>query len=477
MDAPFGLSWSEEGLLFGQFGKGIMRVSPDGGTPELIVPIDSGEMVESPQLLPGGKAVMFSVKKADESWDQGQIAVQPLAGGARKTVLQGGAAAVYVPTGHLVYAVASVLFAIPFDAGTQAVRGGAVSILEGLERGFPAAAKMGAATAHFAVSSAGTLVFMPGSRAASAGARFDLGLFDRKGAPQPLGLPPAQYVAPRVSPDGKWAAVQRIGADTDIWIADLAGSTPIRRLTFGGTNRAPVWSGDSQWVIFQSIQNDRDGIFRQRADGSGTAERLTTADSGFVHVPQSASPDGAHLLYTTVKSGAGEYGLWVLSMKDRRSSPFGVAQARSMMEAAFSPDGRWVAYSAGEAPESGNRVTESFVQPFPASGAKYQIPGPTGAAHPVWTTKGDALVTGSASNRDSLIPVATNPNFSFGQPDEIPRGARVGGGPTARRNHDPLPDGRILGVMTLGAGESSGQSAPQVAVVLNWFSDLRQRVR
>ena len=53
----------------------------------------------------------------------------------------------------------------------------------------------------------------------------------------------------------------------------------MQRLTFGGSNRYPVWSRDGRWVAFQS---DRDGdraIFRQAADGSGTAERLTKPEA------------------------------------------------------------------------------------------------------------------------------------------------------------------------------------------------------
>ena len=40
---PMGISWDEDGLLFGQLERGIMRVSADGGTPEVIVDVKSGE--------------------------------------------------------------------------------------------------------------------------------------------------------------------------------------------------------------------------------------------------------------------------------------------------------------------------------------------------------------------------------------------------------------------------------------------------
>ena len=70
IDALFGLRWSEDGIVFGQ-PKGILRVSPDGGTPEVIASAGADEMVEAPQMLPGGRAVLFSVKKIGRRVGQG----------------------------------------------------------------------------------------------------------------------------------------------------------------------------------------------------------------------------------------------------------------------------------------------------------------------------------------------------------------------------------------------------------------------
>ncbi len=39
---PFGISWGPDGILFGQGSKGIMRVSPNGGTPEVLVRVKDG---------------------------------------------------------------------------------------------------------------------------------------------------------------------------------------------------------------------------------------------------------------------------------------------------------------------------------------------------------------------------------------------------------------------------------------------------
>ena len=472
--SPFGVSWNDDGLLFGQYGTGILRVAAEGGEPEVIIQVPEDETADGPQLLPGGN-VLYSVKKVKDDWDQGQIAVQSIAGGPRKVVVNGGAAAVYVPTGHLVYAVGNVLFAVAFDVKRLAVTGGAVSVLEGVNRG--GSGPRGAATAQFVISNTGSLAFVPGTRGVARGRLVDLALFDRTSPAKPLGLRPARYGAPRVSPDGKWAAVeQESETGVDIWLVDLTGTGPIRRLTFGGKNRAPIWLGDS-WVVFQSDDSSGPGLFRQRADGSGTAERLTSAAAGVVHVPQSASPDGTHVLVTIVEGG--RQSLWALSLKDRGLVPFGGVQSPVTLHAAFSPDGRWVAYSTGSAPQ-GNQDwrTAAFVQPFPATGATFQIPGAIGGAtRPVWSRSGDAILVGAGIGRDAAIPVVTAPRFEFGNPEVFPLGARLDSLPDTRRNFDPVADGRLLGLMPSASDPAAANPEPRIAVVLNWFDELRAKVR
>jgi eukaryotic-like serine/threonine-protein kinase len=106
------------------------------------------------------------------------------------------------------------------------------------------------------------------------------------------------YAYPRVSPDGRRVALEsRSDKDTNISIYELSGSSAVRRLTFDGNNRFPVRSADGRRVACQS---DRDGdasIFWQRVDG-GSAERLTKAEPGTAHVPESWSPKGDVFLFS-----------------------------------------------------------------------------------------------------------------------------------------------------------------------------------
>lgn len=293
-------------------------------------------------------------------------------------------------------------------------------------------------------------------------------MFDRKGTPRPLKLKPGSYGSPRVSPDGKSIAFEsEDDKEAVVWIYELAGGTAMRRLTFGGRNRFPIWTPDGQWVTFQSERDGDVAIFRQRADGSaGTAERLTKPESGVTHTPHSWSPDGAHLLFSVEKDQQGE--LWTLSMKDRKQVPFDDVRSMERTEGAFSPDGRWIAYQSRELAASPRQV---FLQPFPATGAKYLV---REGGHPRWSAKGAELSINTGPGQSEAIPVTTTPRVAFGDAVRLSRGLRSEPNPaTNRRNADSMPDGEhVVGVLF---GGSQGGLGSEITVVLNWFDEVRQR--
>lgn len=418
IDFIFGMSWDANGIVFGLGAKGIMRVSPNGGVPEVIAAVASDEIADAPQLLPGGRAVLFSMRKTSETWDKGRIVVQRLDGGARTTVIDGGAAGRYLPTGHLAYAIGGIVLTVPFDADTLSVTGGPVPLIEGVRRGAPSAATgiTTPATAHFTISENGSLAYVPGPVSLGNATQTDLALFDRKGGMQPLKLPPGPYTAPRASRDGRWVAFESSdekGAFISVY--ELSGRSAARRLTFEGSSRAPIWSPDGMWIAYESDRDGASAIFRTRADGSGTPEPLTKPAAGVSQAPQSWSPDGETILFSAQKGTEVDVStLWLLRVKDRNTVRFGEMAAR---EATFSPDGRWVAY--GTRGPGGNQV---FVEPFPRTGAKYLLPRVGG--HPFWSPKGDELITNTSPVRNHATAVFTTPRFAFGQPAEFPRTGR-----------------------------------------------------
>jgi eukaryotic-like serine/threonine-protein kinase len=104
-DSVFGASWaSDDRIFFGQAGKGILRVSANGGTPEAVFTLTSGGFADGPQILPGGEALSFTLalSRTATGWDRAQIVVLLLKSGEKRVVIEGGSDARYVPTGHIV---------------------------------------------------------------------------------------------------------------------------------------------------------------------------------------------------------------------------------------------------------------------------------------------------------------------------------------------------------------------------------------
>ena len=114
---PLGMSWGVDGLVFGQAAKGVMRVSADGGEPELLVPVNEDELALGPQVLPGGRAVLFThasdltnLMRPQESfdrfsidaWNKARVVVESLQTRERTALIEGGSDGRYDPTGHIV---------------------------------------------------------------------------------------------------------------------------------------------------------------------------------------------------------------------------------------------------------------------------------------------------------------------------------------------------------------------------------------
>jgi Tol biopolymer transport system component len=461
-----GMSWDESGIVFGQSG-GVMRVSPNGGTPEVIVPTKEGELPYGPQILPDKETVLFTLAHGTTSdrWEKAQIVVQSLKSGARKILVEGGSDARYLPTGHLVYALGGTLLAVPFNLKRLEVSGGATLVLEGVRRGL---GNVTAAT-QFATSANGSIVYVAGP--ASTSSSQDLALIDRTGTPHPLNLPSDRpYGHPRTSPDGKRVAFAvDDGREAAVWVYDLAGTSAIRRLTFGGNNRFPVWTADGQRVAFQSDREGDAAVFWQRADGAGMAERLTRPDAGASHAPESWSRDD--VLSVVVSQRPSELSLSTFSLRDRKLTTLDGLRSTAVFNSAFSPDGRWLAYVITGVVDARGGV---FVQPFPATGARYQVDDEGRGIYPVWSRDGRELFF-TPPGRLIAVPVKTEKAFEPGKPVSLPRGFLVNGTGTAT-NYDVTPDGRFLGVIDATLPQLGNPTAPQIQVVLNWFEELKQRV-
>ena len=470
-DIPSGASWGTDGtILYGQ-PDGIWQVSENGGEPEHLIPTDpDAERVYGPQRLPGADWVMFTLAPSPgvPLWDEAEIVVESLTSGDRRVLRQGGAMdARYVPTGHLAYAYQNVLYAVPFEVGSMAVVGGPVPVVPGVRIG--ARTAFGSGGAAYAFTKNGTLVYVPGS--ASGTECSTLAWVDQDGGRDIIDLPVGQYAHPRFSPDGQWLALERQdGMRADVWLYDVSGTAALRRLTEGGTNRYPVWSRDGEHVVFQSDRDGDAGIFWQRADGAGSAERLTTPESDTVHIPEAWSPTEDRLAFSAMSGTRVELRLWAL--EDREDERFGDVQSSVPFNTVFSPDGRWVAYTQ----RTGGAAT--YVQSVSAPEARYQIGRDEEAVHhPLWTPDGSRLFYFPGASEAVGVDVTTEPTFSFGRPVPLPGdGLPLNVNSTIPLNHDIAPDGSRFVAVLADTGDETSSTRNEIVLVQNWFEELKARV-
>jgi serine/threonine-protein kinase len=474
VEAVFGMTWDVSGVVFGQSRKGIFRCSSTGSSPEQLVKVKDDETPYRPQILPGGAAVLYTVSKVQDTpsqWDKAQVVVETLPSHQRKVIINGGADARYLPTGHLLYALNGVVFAVVFDPVRQMSRGGSVPVIEGVRR-----APIGTGAAFFETSDTGTLTYLSGP-VGTPRDEWAIATADRMAPPMKMPIAPGPYAHVRASRDGARLAIgSDDGKEAIVWIYDLAAGSAIRRLTFGGHNRYPIWSPDGSRVAFQSDREGDPAIFVQRTDGTGVVERVTKAGQGEAQVPESWSPDGRVIAFSSLKDAA--YSLWTVSLADKKTSRFADVRSAEPIGAVFSPDGKWIAYAS--APPGVARSPERgiFVQTFPATAARYQIPSQILDFHPVWGPKGTELlyIPSAASGQLSAVSFATQPIVAFGTPVSIPArvtGSRPSG---AMRAWDVLADGRFVGLVAPTQSETSSVPMQQIRMVLNWFTELQQRV-
>jgi len=463
-----GASWGPgNDIFFGQSSGGVLRVSAGGGKPQEITFLGEGERAHyHPQILDDGETLLFTIIGMG-GWDDTRIVAQRLNAGERKVLVKNGADPRYSPTGHLVFARLGSLVAAPFDQKRLEVTGGAGVVLESIRQGVNAANSAGNTySGQFTFSASGSLVHVPGG--VWPDDQFSLLWVDRAGRAEPLRIPPATYIGPRLSPDGGRLVVWAGGFEPDcIWVYDIARGT-LSRLTFEETNdHWPLWTPDGSRITFgsESVESGRQSIVSVRADGSGATEILLTHDSEFLD-PASWSPDGQVLAFLQ-ESEAGDRDIWMLP-REGEPWPF-IESPFSDGWPAFSPDGRWLAYASDQSGRD-----EVFVTPYPGPGPKIQVSS-GGGNSPAWAPNGQELFFQTSRDSDGLrsmivVDVSTQPTFSAGVAREVFRLDHERTVPI--RNYDVTLDGQTF--VMLRDDPRPGEPVTQMHVTLNWFEELKR---
>ena len=459
--APRGATWAGDTIVFATTSPvtGLQRVPAAGGEPSPLTTPDR-ERGEGdhlwPEFLPGGTAVLFTIAPAIGSAESGQIAVMDLQTGTSKVLIRGGSDAHYVPTGHLVYGASGTLRAVAFDLARLEVMGTPTSVLEGVWM-----TKSGAA--NVAVAANGSLVYVPG--AVGGGDRqTTVVAVDRQGRASPVpGLPPASYRDVRASPDGSRLA---LATQDDVWIYEFKRATPSRLTTDPAQDVSPLWTSDSQRIVFTTRRAGYPELFWQPADGTGRDERLLTRTKDLLDLQADAwSADGKHLLFTEVST---HMAIGQMAVDRPSDAKMLVKSAFRNDHAAISPDGRWLAYTSSVSGRS-----EVYVERYPELGNRQRI-STEGGRIPVWSPDGRELFFSTPDSQQILaVRTQTGTTVTAGPSQvlfTVPMAVFPGGRP-----FDLATDGRFF-IIRSSQAEASGVTASNMILVQNWFEELKRLV-
>src|SRR2546422_4375686 len=135
---PLGIAWAEDDTLYfvQGFSMGIHAL-PSGGSVRAVTKTGTTKDDRAhlwPQVLPGGKGILFTVWTG-ASFNEARIEAVSLKSGERKVLVRGGTHGRYVPTGHLAYSRGGTLFAVGFDPSRLEITGDPVQVIEGVATG------------------------------------------------------------------------------------------------------------------------------------------------------------------------------------------------------------------------------------------------------------------------------------------------------------------------------------------------------
>lgn len=289
---------------------------------------------------------------------------------------------------------------------------------------------------------------------------------DRNGAVRPLSDRQAMYQAPRISPDGSRVAVaiQAQDGNDDIWVLDAERGTQTRLTSERGTDQHPLWTPDGKRITFSSNRTGAaNAVYWMAADGSGAPEALTQATTN--QGATSWSTDGSTLAFYDV-GGSRD----IFTLKPGASPVRFLETSFQEQGPAFSPDGRWLAYSSDETGRP-----ETYVAPYPGPGGKIAISS-AGGRSPRWSSSGRELFYRNGRQM-MVVAVVPGPSLSIGIPRVLFEGDYVEEQPgQGAHNYDVAGDGRRFIMMAPAPQQKSENASPQMVVVQNWFEELKRLV-
>ncbi|MEQ1887187.1 MAG: protein kinase [Bryobacteraceae bacterium] len=462
-----GAAWSPDGNIIapGGFQNPLRQVPDSGGTFVSLLKLDAEKKEVTqrwPQILPGGKAVLFVSHTSSGEFENSNVDVASLPDGRRKILQRSATFGRYLPTfgstGHLLFVSRGTLFAVLFDPAKLETTGAPIAIIEDL------AYASDTGYAEFSAAANGAVVFRRASNRANVFPQW----LDSSGKTEKLLSIAGYYNELTLSSDGKRLAVALSpdNAPRSIWTYDWARGTTTR-ITFDAINPSSiVWTPDGSFIV-----NAGDGVYANRSDGAGSPSKLLPKGA-----PGSFTPEGKYLAYSLTSSDESREDLWILPIENsgatlKAGKPELYLQTpASEIQPRFSPDGKWIAYVSDE---SGRY--EVYVRAFPDSGAKWQISSTTGV-FPTWSRAGRELLYRTLEGQVVAVNYSIQGNSFVAEKPRMWTVSRLAG-IGAQRNFDLTPDGkRLVALMSTAESAVSAGTQSHVIYLENFFDELKRKV-
>ncbi len=450
-----GASWTpDDTIIFGTSAPdGLWTVSAAGGKPVPLTTLDPSQPTLNhmwPDVLPGGRAVLFTVQSA--SADSAQIALLDLETRKYRVIIPRGTYPKYSPTGHILYAAGGTLFAVGFDLKTLTVTTRTPTpVIDSI-------VMKDTGAADFDISANGTLVYVGGS---SNGSQRAIAWVDGTGQQEIVpGLPTSEYRSVRAGPGGLQIALED-GPDGGGRISTYdIGRATRNTLTSGGDARNPMWSPDGKRIVFASRRDGKSGIFAINADGTGSVDLLAAIPDAVELWPHSWSSDGRTLLVATVTARTSA-DIVAVTPDGKVNTLLGTTLIET--HPAVAPNSEWLAYMVVR-----DGTPDIFVERYPSLGDRRTL-STRGGMLPLWAHDNRELFYFHPGRREMMsIPVMGG---NFGSPKmlfNVPLFQFTGW-----RTYDLMPDGRFIMILRPIDGEAA---TPAAIVAQNWGQTLKRLV-